>query len=101
MLISLSGIICKLIDVALQIPDNINFDQAATVPIGLGTAAVGLYARSWARGGADLIPGWEAAGRAKYTNQPIVVFGGSSSVGQYGQFIAISTCNQLTEYFVP
>lgn len=66
-----------------QIPDNINFDQAATVPIGLGTAAVGLYARSWARGGADLIPGWEAAGRAKYTNQPIVVFGGSSSVGQY------------------
>ncbi|KAI0955563.1 hypothetical protein AcV7_006193 [Taiwanofungus camphoratus] len=43
-------------DVTARIPHNISFEQAATVPIGLATAALG---------------------------KPFVVFGGSSSVGQY------------------
>lgn len=47
------------------------------------------------RGTAALTPPWEAGGRGKYHDQPIVVFGGATSVGQYGgPFYLQSTENQ-------
>lgn len=70
-------------EIAAKIPDNLTIDQAATIPLGIATGAIGLYAHGWERGGAELTPPWQTGGSGKYTGQPIVIFGGSSSVGQY------------------
>ena len=67
-----------------QIPENISFDQAASIPLCLNTAAVGLYAPQGQPGGAGLTPPWEPLGKGKYAGQPILVVGGSSTVGQHG-----------------
>jgi len=71
-------------EICAKLPSNtkISFDQAASIPLGLATAAVGFYNKK-DEGGAGLSPSWEAGGRDKYQGKPIVVFGGSSSVGQY------------------
>ncbi|KAI0040040.1 GroES-like protein, partial [Auriscalpium vulgare] len=70
-----------------KIPDSLSFDQAATIPLGLGTAALGLYGKrdpKAERGGpAGLIAPWDEGGRGKFAGKPAVVIGGSSSVGQY------------------
>lgn len=72
-----------------QIPEHLTFDQAATIPAGLATAALGLYLpRSPPNahfGSAQLVAPWDADGRGKYKGKPFVVFGASSSVGQYGE----------------
>ncbi|CAL1717200.1 unnamed protein product [Somion occarium] len=70
-------------EIAAKIPDNVTFDQAATVPLGIFTSVVGLYAHGWECGGVGLTPPWKPGGRGKYVGQPVVIFGGSSSVGQY------------------
>jgi NADPH:quinone reductase-like Zn-dependent oxidoreductase len=68
-----------------QIPDNLTFDQAATIPLALATAALGLYnKKQQPHGGLALYPPWEEGGRGKYSGQPILVIGGSSAVGQQG-----------------
>ncbi|KAH9830784.1 chaperonin 10-like protein [Rhodofomes roseus] len=71
-------------DTTAKIPDNITFDQAATIPLALATSAVALYHDgNGALGGTcGLTPPWEAGGRGKYKGQPTVVLGGASSVGQ-------------------
>ena len=65
----------------LQIPDNISFDEAASIPLGLATGAVGLY-HPIEKNGAGFTAPWEG-GEGKYPGQGILIFGGSSSVGQY------------------
>ncbi|OSX57544.1 hypothetical protein POSPLADRAFT_1174092 [Postia placenta MAD-698-R-SB12] len=74
-------------DITAKIPPNITFDQAATIPLGLATAALGLYTPSAPEGAkfgsARLAAPWEGDGRGKYAGKPFVVFGASSSVGQY------------------
>lgn len=65
-----------------KIPSSLSFDEASTLPLGLATAALGLYNRPDA-GGIGLTPGWIPEGRNKYQGQPIVILGGSSSVGQF------------------
>lgn len=78
-------------DLLAKIPSNLTFDQAASIPLTLDTAALGLYAKPGVRGGADLIPPWAPGGRGKYAGQPIFVFGGASSVGQFAiQFAKLS-----------
>ena len=70
---------------ALKIPANVSFDQAASVPLGLATAAGGLYNdRASGSGAKKLTPPWET-GKDLYSGQPIVILGGSSSVGQYSR----------------
>jgi NADPH:quinone reductase-like Zn-dependent oxidoreductase len=69
---------------ALQIPDNVSFDQAASIPLGICTAAMGFYSPVDSSG-AGLTPPWEPTGEGKYKGQGILIFGGSSSVGQYGK----------------
>jgi len=60
------------------------FDQGATLPLGLGTAVLGLYDNEdGAIGNCGLYPPWEDVGRGKYRGQPILIFGGASSVGQF------------------
>ena len=69
-----------------QIPSNLTFDQAATIPLTMATAALGLYKEQVEPlSGAGLSPPWDEGGRGKYAGQPIVILGGSSSVGQHGK----------------
>ncbi|KAH8074797.1 GroES-like protein [Cristinia sonorae] len=73
-------------DLVAKIPDNLSFDQAATVPLALVTSAIGLYSET--RLGAGLVAPWKEGGAGKYNGQPIVIFGGSSSLGQYALQLA-------------
>ncbi|KAF5334673.1 hypothetical protein D9611_011958 [Ephemerocybe angulata] len=64
-----------------KIPANISYDEAATIPGAFTAAYIGLY---------NVHPygfGFKApvkeGGKRKYTGVPIVILGGSSSVGQY------------------
>jgi len=69
-----------VVDFAAKIPDNLSYDQAATLPLGLGTAAIGLYGRA---NGIGLVAPWKHGGIGKYKNMPILIFGGVGSVGNY------------------
>ncbi|KAI0342588.1 medium-chain dehydrogenase/reductase like protein [Trametopsis cervina] len=81
-------------EITAKLPPNLSFDQAATIPLALATAAFGFYSKKAtlpARGGAELAPVWEEGGRGKYAGQPILIIGGSSSVGQQAiQFAKLS-----------
>lgn len=69
-----------------QIPANISTDQAATLPLGLNTAVFGLYDHEDGKiGNCGLFPPWEERGQGRYAGRPILIFGGASSVGQYGE----------------
>ncbi|KAL0059593.1 hypothetical protein AAF712_013644 [Marasmius tenuissimus] len=66
-------------EIAAKIPEAISYSQAASVPLTLATAAIGLY---WTEKGAGLNPKLDK--KIQFPGQPAVVVGGSSSVGQYG-----------------
>ena len=76
-----------------KIPPNLTYEQAATVPLCLATAAIGMYKpkspqvlpNGFDTGGAGLTPPWAEGGMEKYRGQAAVVFRGSSSVGQFGE----------------
>jgi hypothetical protein len=67
-----------------QIPDNLSFDQASTIPLGLAATAVGFYQKKKEGGGLQLVAPWAESGRGRYAGQAMFITGGSSSVGQYG-----------------
>ncbi|KAI0032379.1 GroES-like protein [Vararia minispora EC-137] len=67
--------ISDAIRTASRIPDDMSFEQASTIPLALGTASIGLYRAR----GIGLTPPWQG-GTGKYTCQPILTLGGSSSV---------------------
>ena len=73
-------------------PDSVSFDEAATLPLGLDTAAIGIYAEPrnapGQGGGAGLVAPWLEEGVGKYAGKPAVVLGGSTSVGQFGSLVA-------------
>ncbi|KAF5359478.1 hypothetical protein D9756_003554 [Leucocoprinus leucothites] len=64
-----------------KIPSNISYEQAASIPLGLATAFIAMYNSS--PFGASLVNPVEASGQGHYKDEPFVVFGGSSSVGQF------------------
>lgn len=67
-----------------KVPPNITLDQAATIPLTMATAALGLYdKRQKPTGGLGLTPPWVEGGRGKYAGEPIVIMGGASGVGQH------------------
>ncbi|KAG2128165.1 chaperonin 10-like protein [Suillus cothurnatus] len=69
-----------------KIPPSTSFDSAATVPVGLDTALVGLYGNDF---GAGITPPWTQS--VSKSKTPIVILGGSSSVGSYAiQFARLS-----------
>ncbi|KAF8588740.1 GroES-like protein [Ramaria rubella] len=63
-------------EILAKIPENISFDQAASVPLGIATAAVGFY-NPPSGNGVGLTPPWIPAGEGKYQGG-IVIFGGST-----------------------
>ncbi|KAI0351251.1 GroES-like protein [Trametes cingulata] len=64
-------------------PSHLSFEEAATVPSGLATAAFALYNQATSDSSAGLTPPWEEGGRGKYAGKPILILGGATSVGQY------------------
>ncbi|PCH39331.1 GroES-like protein [Wolfiporia cocos MD-104 SS10] len=70
-------------DVSAKIPTGLSFEEASTIPLGLSTAAQGLFNQQSKATSAGLYPPWEVDGRNRYKGQPFMVFGGSGSVGQY------------------
>lgn len=69
-------------EIVSKIPGSFSFDDAATIPLGLGTVFIGLY-NPPDQNGIGLTPFWATDAKEKYKNEPIVIFGGSSSVGQF------------------
>lgn len=63
-----------------KIPSNISYDEAATLPVALTAAYVGLYNQNPA--GLGLVSPVSPEGKGKYAGNPILIVGGSSSVGQ-------------------
>lgn len=84
-------IITFLLTYHLQFPTSLSFDEAATLPAAVSTAAIGLYAPKIAQGGAALTAPWKEGGRGKYTDEPLLVLGGSSAVGQAGELFGLGT----------
>ncbi|TFK87156.1 GroES-like protein [Polyporus arcularius HHB13444] len=71
-------------ELTARIPDNLSFDQAASVPLGLATAVCGFYNHFHSEAkSAKLIAPWEDGGSTAYAGKPILILGGASSVGQY------------------
>ncbi|RDB28751.1 Dehydrogenase azaJ [Hypsizygus marmoreus] len=65
-----------------KIPPGVSFESAATIPVALAAAVVGLY-NTKPHHGAGYTPPFEPSARGKYAGKPIVIIGGASSVGQY------------------
>lgn len=72
-------------DSVLQIPDNLSFDDAASIPLGLSTVVTGIWAHHPEANSVDFAAPWEDGGLTKYAGQAAFVVGGSSSVGQFGE----------------
>ena len=60
------------------------YEAASTIPLGLATAALGMYNVDNTNSSAGLFPPWEPSGRDRYLGKAFVVLGGSASVGHYG-----------------
>ncbi|RDX56942.1 GroES-like protein [Lentinus brumalis] len=75
--------------ITAKIPDNISFDEAASVPLGLATVVLALYNQD---PNTDqtlrLTPPWAEGGTTQFAGKPAFIIGGSSSVGQYAIQIA-------------
>ncbi|EIW83024.1 GroES-like protein [Coniophora puteana RWD-64-598 SS2] len=71
-----------------KIPEKLSFEQAASITVGLSTSSVPLYQPPPL--GLGYQPLWEG-GRGKYQGLPILIIGGSTSVGQYAiQLVKLS-----------
>ncbi|KAL0953196.1 hypothetical protein HGRIS_004451 [Hohenbuehelia grisea] len=72
-------------DLIAKIPSSMTFPEAASLPLALATAAIGLsvpYSPP-SNGGLGLKGIWEDDAQGYYDGQPILIYGGSSSVGQF------------------
>ncbi|RPD59722.1 GroES-like protein [Lentinus tigrinus ALCF2SS1-6] len=65
------------------IPDNLTFDQAASVPLSLATVATGSWPHEPGAQSLNFPAPWEEQGLTKFKGKPALIMGGSSSVGQY------------------
>ncbi|KAJ7123603.1 GroES-like protein [Mycena epipterygia] len=83
-----------LIDATLaaKIPDSLSFLEAASIPLCLATAALGLAQEFPTiiseRGGAGLKPFWEEGAQGYYSGKAILILGGATNVGQFVTQIA-------------
>ncbi|KAJ3507252.1 hypothetical protein NMY22_g16988 [Coprinellus aureogranulatus] len=66
-----------------KIPPNLSYDEAATIPATFDTAFIALYQKYPDGLGIGLKSILEEGGRGAYSGQPILILGGSGSVGQY------------------
>ncbi|KAI0707058.1 GroES-like protein [Earliella scabrosa] len=74
---------------AAKIPDNVSFDQAASISQGLATVFLALYNHdSNTDRSLCFPPFWEESGKGAFTDKSAFIIGGASSVGQYAIQIA-------------
>ncbi|KAF6765854.1 chaperonin 10-like protein [Ephemerocybe angulata] len=66
-----------------KIPNNVTHEEASSIPVGFTAAYVGLYNATPGKGLGYDVPITPGA-KGKYAGVPLIVLGGSSSVGQYG-----------------
>ncbi|KAL6298069.1 chaperonin 10-like protein [Sparassis latifolia] len=69
-------------DITAKVPYKLSLDDAAALPVSVVTAALGLFNRDDPSSSAALFPPWEKGGRGKYAGKPMMIFGGTTSVGQ-------------------
>ncbi|KAE9406942.1 GroES-like protein, partial [Gymnopus androsaceus JB14] len=76
-------------DIVGKIPSNIDYAQAASIPLGFTTSAVGIMSAH----GLALNPSFDS--NVSFSGKPVFVFGGSTSVGQSAiqifRFLGFST----------
>ncbi|KAI0366160.1 GroES-like protein [Pilatotrama ljubarskyi] len=72
-------------ELAAIIPDNLTFEQAASIPLALTTDILVLYNQSPAPENLSLRlkPFWEPEGASAYAGTPAFIVGGAASLGQY------------------
>ncbi|KAI0326573.1 GroES-like protein [Cubamyces sp. BRFM 1775] len=70
-------------EMTAKIPDNVSFDQAASIPQGIATVVTGLYSHHPNAKTVNFPAPWEEGGTTKFAGKPAFVIGGASSVGQY------------------
>ncbi|RDX56945.1 GroES-like protein [Lentinus brumalis] len=66
-----------------KIPENLSFEQAASVPLCLATVATGIWAHEPGAKSLEFPAPWEEEGLTKFNGKAAFISGGSSSVGQY------------------
>ncbi|KAG6901433.1 hypothetical protein C0995_012063 [Termitomyces sp. Mi166 len=64
-----------------KIPNSLSFEAAATIPVCLTAAFLGLYNST--PYGAGYSPPFRPSAIGKYVQKPILIFGGAGSVGQF------------------
>lgn len=74
----------------IQIPSRLSLDEAASLPVAIAAAVVGLYA-SKAAGGAGLLPPFESSNRGREAGKALLILGGATSVGQFGELPVLSS----------
>ncbi|RDX56961.1 GroES-like protein [Lentinus brumalis] len=75
-------------EITAKIPENISFDQAASVPLALATVIVSNFNHNPQGQTAGFTAPWEEGGKTKYAGKPAFIVGGASSVGQYAIQVA-------------
>ncbi|EGN92379.1 hypothetical protein SERLA73DRAFT_191230 [Serpula lacrymans var. lacrymans S7.3] len=72
-------------DLLAKLPPTISSLEAASIPLALASAALGLAIpyKPTERSGAGLKPFWDDDAEGYYHGQAIVILGGSSSIGQF------------------
>ncbi|CAO3672306.1 unnamed protein product [Umbelopsis ramanniana] len=71
-------------DLAVKIPENISYEQAAVVPLGMSTAASGLFLKDYLGLELPTVPARPSTGKT------LIVWGGSTSVGCNAIQLAVS-----------
>ncbi|KAI0351738.1 GroES-like protein [Trametes cingulata] len=72
-------------ELTATIPDNITFEQAASIPLALTTDVLVLYNQSPAPENLSLRlkPFWDPEGASAYAGTPAFIVGGAASLGQF------------------
>ncbi|KAH9921215.1 GroES-like protein [Epithele typhae] len=71
-----------------RVPENISLDQAATIPLCFATVVTGLWSRHPDAQSLDIPAPWEEGSTTKYAGQPALIFGASTTVGQFAVQVA-------------